>query len=55
MPWKKKDAKRHTKKARTEKSQSLWAKIANRMLADGRSEGSAVRIATSVIKKRHGV
>lgn len=52
MPWKPKDAKRHTKKADTPREKALWAQIANKMLAAGNSEGSAVRAANSVIRKR---
>ena len=53
MPWEASDATRHTKKADTPKEQSLWARIANRMLESGHSDGSAIRVANSVIKKGH--
>lgn len=51
MPWKPSDASRHTKKADTAKEQRQWAHIADRLLAKGASEGSAVRQANAVIKK----
>jgi len=52
VPWKAKDAKRHTKKAKTPKAQSQWKAIANRMLSEGNSEGDAIRTANGVIKRR---
>lgn len=52
MPWKPSDAKAKTKKARTPAQQSQWAAIANRLLASGAPEGSAIRQANGVIKKR---
>lgn len=49
MPWKPSDAKHKTKKASTPKKQALWSQIANRLLAKGASEGSAIRQANAVI------
>ena len=51
MPWTAKDAKRHTKKAATPKKKRQWSKVANSMLASGKSEGSAVRAANAAVKK----
>jgi hypothetical protein len=50
MPWKPGDFK--TKKASTPARQALWAAIANRLLASGASEASAIRQANGVIAKR---
>lgn len=52
MPWKSKDAGRHTKKADTPKEKRQWAIVANAMLKRGASEGSAVRAANAAVKKR---
>jgi uncharacterized protein YdaT len=52
MPWTPKDAKKKTKKARTPKLQRQWTHIANRLLASGASEGSAIRQANGVIAKQ---
>ena len=54
MPWRRAGAKRHTKKANTPKKQALWVKIANRLLADGASEESAIKQANVVIKRQRG-
>jgi len=52
MPWKPNDARRHTRKATTRKDRVIWSEIASRLLAEGASEGSAIRQANAVIKKR---
>lgn len=52
MPWTAKDAKKKTKKASTPKRQAQWAAIANRLLEAGASEGSAIRQANGVMKKK---
>ena len=52
MPWNARDAKKHTRKAKSKKSQRQWAKVANSVLSRGGSEGSAVRQANAVVKKR---
>ena len=56
MPWLPKDAKRHTKKAKTTKKKRQWRAVANSALASGDSEGSAVRQANAVVagKAKHG-
>lgn len=51
MPWDPKDATRHTKKARSPKRKRQWSKVANSMLASGKSEGAAVRAANAAVKK----
>jgi uncharacterized protein YdaT len=53
-PWTEDSAQRHTKKARTPKAKKQWSVVANSMLKRGASEGSAVRAANSVVKKRGG-
>ena len=52
MPWGREDATRHTKKAKSAKSQRQWSHVANSMLERGASEGAAVRAANGVVKKR---
>jgi uncharacterized protein YdaT len=52
MPWKSKQATKHTKKAKSPKAKRQWAKVANAVLKKGGSEGSAVRIANAAVKKR---
>lgn len=52
MPWTAKDAKRHTKKAKTPAEQSQWRAVANNLLKHGASEASAIRQANGVIKRR---
>jgi hypothetical protein len=49
MPWKPSDARRKTKKASTPKKQALWSQIANRLLSQGATEGSAIRQANAVV------
>jgi uncharacterized protein YdaT len=49
MPWSPKDSKKHTKKANTPKKQKTWSDVANKALASGDSEGSAIRQANAVI------
>lgn len=51
MPWSAADAKGHTKKAKSAKSQRQWSDVANSVLSRGGSEGSAIRQANAVIKK----
>lgn len=51
MPWKAKDAKRHTKKIRGAKRSRQWAHVANSMLKRTGDEGAAVRAANAVAKK----
>lgn len=52
MPWKSDDATRHTKKADTPQKKRLWSAIADRLLAQGKDEATAVRTANGVVKKR---
>ena len=52
MPWGAKDAKRHTKKAKSAKSKRQWGHVANSVLERTGDEGRAVAAANSVIKKR---
>ena len=52
MPWDKSDAKRHTKEADTPRKKRQWKDVANSVLKRGGSEGSAVRQANYVVKKR---
>lgn len=49
MPWKPSDAKRKTKKASTPRKQALWSQIANRLLAHGSGDASAIRQANAVV------
>jgi hypothetical protein len=51
MPWKPKDAKRHTKKAKSAKRKRQWAHVADSVLERTGDEGAAVRAANSVVKK----
>lgn len=52
MPWTARDAYRHTKKAATPHLQSMWSKVANSALEQGRDEATAIREANSVIAKQ---
>jgi hypothetical protein len=49
MPWKAGDGKRHTKKADTPEKDELWVDIANRLLAKGASDASAIRQANAIV------
>jgi len=49
MPWKPSDARHKTKRASTPKKQALWSKIANRLLAGGATDASAIRQANAVV------
>jgi hypothetical protein len=52
MPWKSKDAERHTKKADTPAEKRQWKEVANSVLKRTGDEGRAVRQANAVIAKR---
>jgi len=52
MPWTLKDAVTHTHKAKSGKAKRQWAHVANSVLAKGGSEGSAIRQANAVVKRR---
>lgn len=54
MPWKAKDAKGFTKKAKTPKAKRQWAEVSNSMLERGASEASAIKAANAAVKKRKG-
>ena len=51
MPWKAKDATKHTKKANTSAKKEKFAKTANAVLKKTGNEGKAVRIANAAVKK----
>lgn len=51
MPWKPKDATRHTKKAKSAKSQRQWKDVANGVLSKTGDEGRAVREANAVVAR----
>ncbi|MGH6934284.1 MAG: hypothetical protein ACREEE_17850 [Dongiaceae bacterium] len=54
MPWNSRDANKFTKSARSQSDKEDWARIANRVLHNSADdEGKAVRIANSVIAKKH--
>lgn len=52
MPWKPSDATRHTKAASTDAKKRKWAHVANHSLAEGSSEGEAIRKANSAVRKK---
>lgn len=57
MPYETKDARRHTKKAKSPVRKRQFAHVANSMLEHGASEGSAIRVANAAVKKsvrKHG-
>jgi hypothetical protein len=54
MPWSAKDAKRHSKKAKSPKRKRQWGHVANSILERTGDEARAVRGANSVIKKGSG-
>jgi hypothetical protein len=51
MPWQGKDAKRHTKAAKSAADQKLWSAVANSVLNKSGDEGRAVRIANAQVSK----
>jgi uncharacterized protein YdaT len=52
MPWRPSDATKFTKKAKSPKAKSQFAKVANKVLKETGEEGRAVRIANAAVKKR---
>ena len=50
MPWKAKDAKRHTHKAKSAKRKRQWKIVANSVLKRTGDEGRAVRSANAAVK-----
>jgi len=51
MPWTTTSAKRFTKKAKSRKRQRQWMTVANKSLARGATEASAIRQANAAVKK----
>lgn len=54
MPWKPKDAERHTKKAKSPVRQRQWRDVANQALKRGLPEGRAIREANAAVGKSVG-
>lgn len=52
MPWDSRDASRHTHKAKSAKAKRQWRHVANGMLDRGYDEGTAIKAANSVVKRR---
>lgn len=52
MPWEPRGATRFTKKAKSKASKRQWSRVASSALSRGASEGSAVRQANAVVKRR---
>ena len=52
MPWDKKSASAHTRKAKSPAAKNQWKTVANKVLKDSGNEGKAVRIANAAVKKR---
>ncbi len=52
MPWTSADATRHTKKATSKIAKRQWSDVADGALKRGASEGSAIRQANAVVKRR---
>lgn len=52
MPWKSKDAERHTKKADTPVEQRQWKDVANSVLKRTGDEARAIRSANAVVARR---
>ena len=52
MPWEARDATSFTKKAKSQKKKRQWSHVADSALARGESEGSAIRQANAVIKRK---
>lgn len=52
MPWTAKDARRHTKQAKTAAQKRRWAQTANAVLRHTGDEAKAVRIANSSLRKK---
>ena len=52
MPWKPKDATKHTRKAKSPTAKRQFAKVANKVLSESGDEGKAVRIANAAVKRR---
>lgn len=50
MPWNPEDASRFKRGIQSDRAKRKWASIANQALADGKSEGAAIRIANGVTR-----
>lgn len=51
MPWSPADAKSKTHSADTAKKKRMWSDIANKLLAKGASEASAIKQANAAVKR----
>ena len=49
MPWRARDARRFTRKARSPASKAMWAEVANDVLRKTGDEARAVRTANKVV------
>ena len=52
MPWQGKDAKKHTKAARSAADQKLWSAVANQVLHQSGRDSKAIKIANAKLKNR---
>lgn len=52
MPWTAQDADSHTQSADDPKLKQMWAEIADKELASGKDDGTAVKIANGVVAKQ---
>lgn len=52
MPWKYKDAPKHTKQATSKSAKTKWARIANAVLSETGDEGKAIRIANASVRRK---
>ncbi len=50
MPWGPARAREFTREANTKRRKEAWSKVANQSLAEGKSEGAAIRIANAAVK-----
>lgn len=51
MPWKPKDAPRHTREAKGARKKRVWAEVANEVLRRTGDEGRAVRAANAAVRR----
>lgn len=51
MPWRPKEAERHTKKANTDRRKRMWAEAANSVYSRTGDEGRAVRAGNAAVSK----
>jgi hypothetical protein len=52
MPWAPNDADSHTQSANSPKLKRMWAHIADKELAEGKDDGTAVKIANGAVAKQ---